>query len=203
MVGAISVPVRGDCLVGGAGEVRFLPFGAALEFAALAAVEGRFWVLGARFWALTPAPILSTGQALSQGGRGGRRTRRGVCRRVMGRFGVCTCGWPFFGSGIGAYVFTLTLTLSLGERVRDWRLGESGELFQVLEVLEDRFQEFSVVLGSGVGLWVVVTMMIGWVVVPWGAAATGGSVLFGHVGSEEHHQEGWRGAGLLSASERA
>ena len=127
----------------------------------------------------------------------------------MGRFGVCTCGWSFFGGGIGAYVFTLTpvssmgqaLTLSLGERGKDWRIGESGELFQVLEVLEDRFQEFLVVLGSGVGLWVVVTMMVGGVVVPWGAAATGGAVLFGHVGSEEHHQEGWRGAGLLSASE--
>ena len=51
-------------LVGGAGEVRFLPFGAALEFAALAAVEGRFGVLGARCWTLTPA--------LSQDGRGGR-----------------------------------------------------------------------------------------------------------------------------------
>ena len=76
----LDTGVNGSCegLVGGAGEVRFLPFCAALEFAALAAVE----VLGARCWTLTPA--------LSQNGRGGRRTRCRVCRRVIGRFGVCT-----------------------------------------------------------------------------------------------------------------
>ena len=51
----------------------------ALELAALAAVEVggrvvgvRFWVLGARCFTLTPAPVSSTGQALSQDGRGGR-----------------------------------------------------------------------------------------------------------------------------------
>jgi len=76
-------------LVGGAGEVGFWAFGAALEFAALAAVE----VLGAGRWTLTPT-LSQDGRGgrriLSQNGRGGRRTRRGACRRVIGRFGVCT-----------------------------------------------------------------------------------------------------------------
>ena len=175
-----------------------------------------------------PGPRIEYGQALSQDGRGGRRTRRGVCRRVMGRFGVCTCQWSFFGgrgvpslclspgggeigtrsvffSGrgeIGVYVFALTVLLFLGERGKDWRLGEASELFQVLEVLEDGFQEISVVLGSGVGLLVVVTMVVGGAAVAWcAAAATGGAVFFGHVCSEEHHQEGRRGVGLLSALE--
>ena len=58
------------------------------------------------------------------------------------------------------YVFALTVLLFLGERGKDWRLGEAGELSQILEVLEDRFQEFSVVLGRGVGLGVVVTMVV-------------------------------------------
>ena len=79
------------------------------------------------------------------------------------------------------------------------RLGEAGELFQVLEVLEDRFQKFLVVLGCGGG--VRVTVVAAGIVVPRGATATGGAILFGHVGSEEHHQEGRRGVGLLGALE--
>ena len=54
--------VNGWCvkLVGGVGEVRFLAFAFfALEFAALAAVEGTFWVLGARCWMLESRCALS------------------------------------------------------------------------------------------------------------------------------------------------
>ena len=50
-------------------------------------------------------------------------------------------------------------------------------------------------------MWVVVTVVVGGAAVARGAIATGGAVLFGHVGSKEHHQEGRRGVGLLSALE--
>ena len=52
------------------------------------------------------------------------------------------------------------------------RLGEAGELFQVLEVLEDRFQKLAVVLGCCRRLWVVI-VAAGIIVVPRGATATG------------------------------
>jgi len=70
------------------------------------------------------------------------------------------------------------------------RLGEASELFQVLEVSQDLFEEFSVVLGGGIGLGVVVTTVVAGVVVARGAAAAGGAVLFGHMDASEHHQEG-------------
>ena len=94
----------------------------ALELAALAAVEGggrvagaRFWVLGARCFTLTRAPVSSTGQALSQDGRGGRRG---------GVLGV-RC-WVL---GMGRFTLTLApvsstgQALSLRERGEDRRFG--------------------------------------------------------------------------------
>ena len=92
------------------------------------------------------------------------------------------------GNGVGLY----------GHEVR---LGEAGELFEVLEVTSHVFKEVFVVLGRGGRLRVVVTMVVAAAVVARGAATTGGAVLFGHLGADEHHQEGRRGVGRLGALE--
>ena len=103
---------------------------------------------------------------------------------IMGRFE--TCPYRRLVGGDGS-IPSLCLSPGRGEI---GRLGEAGELFEVLEVSQDLFEEFSVVLGNGGGLGVVVTMVGGGAAVARGAAATGGAVLFGHMGSGEHHQEG-------------
>ena len=175
-----------------------MPVCTALEFAALAAIEvlgvgsrdvaGLFVMDGGGVvvgWGSAPSLCLS-----SAGGEiGVSRVFFLRLGEIGGRFETGTYRGRVDRGRIGVGVY--------GHVVR---LGEASELFQVLEVLEDRFQKFAVVLGCCGRLWVVV-VAAGIIVVPRGAAATGGAVLFGHVGTEEHHQEGRRGVGLLGPLE--
>ena len=119
-----------------------------------------------------------------------------MCRRVRGRFETCPYGCFLVAGGGSAP--SLCLSPGGGEI---GRLGEAGELFEVLEVSEDLFEELLVVLGCGAGLGLVVTTVAGGAVVARRSVAAGGAVFFRHVGSEEHHQEGRRGVGLLCALE--
>ena len=95
----------------------------ALELTALAAGEGR--VLGVRCWVLgmgqiALTPVSSTGQALSHDGRGGR------------------CGGAFAGMTIGSCRGGApSLYLSPGGGEIGGRVGEAGELVELLEVLAD------------------------------------------------------------------
>ena len=200
----------GDYLVGCAGEVRLLPVGTALEFASLSAIEA----LGTWCWDVAGLfALVDGGQVVACGGArllgGGVIVECGNAPSLClspggGEMGMSSVFFPGGGEmGMGSVllpgggeIMGRIETCPFGCGVR---LGEAGELFQVLEVLEDRFQKFLVVLGCGGG--VRVTVVAAGIVVPRGATATGGAILFGHVGSEEHHQEGRRGVGLLGALE--
>ena len=88
-----------------------------------------------------------------------------------------------------------------GGEIGDFGLGRGVSLahrglsFEVFEFPAEVGKGRLVVVGCG-WLGVVVT-----VVVPRGAAATGGAVLFGHLGAKEHGQQHWRGFGLPDALE--
>ena len=75
------------------------------------------------------------------------------------------------------------------------RSSTRGLSFEVFEFPAEVSKGRWVVVGCG-WLGVVVT-----VVVPRGAVAAGGAVLFGHLGAKEHGQQHWRGFGLPDALE--
>ena len=207
-------------LVGGARAVGFGLFGSvlallALELAALAAVQGGGRGQGARCWALalsqggrTPSLSLSPGGgemgmgSVSPGGGEmgifcvvgggmGMWSVFGSGRVIGGRFGVCTCGWQFFGGGETP---SLCLSPAGGEI---GRLGYAGEVFELLDVLADVVEGFAVFLGCfGPGVVVVVMMAVSR-----GGNAPGGAVFFGHLRAGEHHEEGRRAVGLSGVLE--
>ena len=134
-----------------------------------------------------------------------------------GRFETCLYGWSVGGGEIGMYgLFRGWGEIGVG-CVFSLGVGEIGGRFEtcpyrcfgceVLELFElalDVREGRLVVVGWGRRVFrvLVVAAVVVAVVVARGAAAASGAVFLGHLGSEEHGEEGGWGVGLPSAIEK-
>ena len=110
---------------------------------------------------------------------------------IGGRFETCPyrcwVGWGEIGVGWFSLSGGEIGDVGLGRGVS---LAHRGLSFEVFEFPAEVGKGRLVVVGCG---WLGVVVAV---VVSRGAAATGGAVLFGHLGAKEHGQQHWRGFGL-------